>query len=111
MKIVDILTGGKEVLSDPKHWTQEHCAKDADGKPALFNAKNATCWCSVGAIAKAHGQNTGPKQYQCLGLLDRAAGALGYPDAIKLNDTANHGTVMQMFDLAIGLAREEVKDA
>lgn len=50
---VEILTGAREILSDPARWTVEASARDANGAACDVYSPEATCFCAVGALIKA----------------------------------------------------------
>lgn len=39
-----------ELLDSPNKWCQHAYAKNSRGEPVLSYAKEATCWCLIGAI-------------------------------------------------------------
>lgn len=49
---VKALEAGKELLSDPKRWTQGTVARAADGAPTGARAEAAVAWCAIGSLWK-----------------------------------------------------------
>lgn len=49
---LQILIEGRELISDPKRWTQGQTALDASMQCVFPNSQKAVCWCSLGALAK-----------------------------------------------------------
>lgn len=47
-----LLNGVKRLLSDPKHWTKETYARDANGLKVDELGDNACSWCIAGAARK-----------------------------------------------------------
>lgn len=56
MEALDVLKGAYHLLDDPKRWTANAPARDADGK-ALNNANDprAVAWCASGAMWRTRG--------------------------------------------------------
>lgn len=55
MKPRDVLLRAREVLSDPKAWTQGQFARDADGQACEPTSDKAVCFCLMGAMRKVTG--------------------------------------------------------
>lgn len=55
MKYIDALKSMDKLLSDPKKHTVAAMARDKDGKIVPPTAKNAACWCLIGALRKVMG--------------------------------------------------------
>lgn len=45
----------KELLREPKNWTQGEAARDADGHRVTANSPSAVCFCIIGAASKCYG--------------------------------------------------------
>ena len=56
--VADVLETAACILSDPKAWTRGALALDADGDEVGPISPEATCFCTVGAIARAIGDNS-----------------------------------------------------
>lgn len=52
-KEIAIIRRAREIISDPEKWTQGTYARDRDGAPIHPGDEEASCWCALGAIAKA----------------------------------------------------------
>jgi hypothetical protein len=44
----------KELLDSPERWTKGFQARNALGRPAMANSKQAMCWCLGGAINRCY---------------------------------------------------------
>ena len=110
MKPSELLIKAKAVIADPKHWTQDWYAKDAEGQPVGPRKSYAVCWCSLGAFGKvAHEENTYAARFAAAGYLDVVVDEYGYSDVSDFNDNSSHETVMRAWDKAIKLAKEDEK--
>lgn len=87
-----------ELLDGPEKWTQGEGARDENGVPVYYNAKNAVCWCLMGALAKCYGSLT-PDWYAAV---DKVNDALTQKHknilVIKWNDDPNR-TWQEVHDL------------
>ena len=54
-----LLDKAVEILSDPVRWTQEVMAADSEGNYTSYEGDSATCFCSIGAVYRAHYELTG----------------------------------------------------
>lgn len=104
MKTVDVLMKAKEIIQDPSNWMQGD-----------YSNPERTCFCSLGAIAEAlglcdeHHSDQHIDQHPASKLLHKVVGAdldSVYTFA-KYNDSHTHAEVMQAFDKAIELAKEQ----
>lgn len=55
MGVLSKLKEVRELLTDPKHFTQNEMARNEYDEPTYPNAENAMCWCLEGAICKVYG--------------------------------------------------------
>ena len=107
MKPSELLIKAKAVIADPKHWTQDVYAKDAEGQVTKTLSPDAACWCSLGALEKvAHEENTYSTHLTAAEYLDVVADECGY-GITDFNDNSGHGIVMRAWDKAIKLAKED----
>lgn len=104
---VEILTGAREILSDPARWTVEASARDADGKLCDVYSPEATCFCAVGALIKAaHTQHIDGTS----GLADTYFQAreivsdVSSKSLIDVNDYEGREAVLEILDQAIAQA-------
>ncbi len=102
MNTLEILTQGLELIRDPKHWTQEHLARDSDGAPLHFASLAAACsWCSLGALIKVCPE-IDASYYLARRHLEQAAAPLSIDN---FNDSHTHQQVVQLWEKAIEHAR------
>jgi hypothetical protein len=107
MNTVEILEKARELIIDESRWTREAYMRSADGERADEDQMDvAVCFCGVGAIAKAKGQNPmdAAESYEA-DLLAQAIGGREGIDFFDFNDTHTHAEVIAAFDLAIASAK------
>lgn len=51
LKVLKVLKGARDVLSDPERWTQGALARTASNRPVDVDDHEAKCFCLFGAIA------------------------------------------------------------
>ena len=112
MKVSEVLTQAKAKIADPKNWIQDHMACDSLGRPVSPAAPHAACWCSLGALV-ATGADVWARSDAKV-LLREAIRAPIVPgswtsDIAGYNDNHSHAEVMQMWDRAIELAKNQEK--
>lgn len=56
MKANEILTAAANLL-ETKGWTQDAFARDANGKSIKSHEESAVCFCTIGALNRASGEN------------------------------------------------------
>lgn len=109
---LETLQKARDLISDPKRWTQGAFARDTLGRD-LFDAGEEdfepVCFCSLGALAHVsglHPDGTLPGEST---LAEVIAKDLGLPPEIgfvpDFNDTHTHAEVLAAFDAAIEKAR------
>lgn len=109
MPLNQTLVAARALIADPTHWTTGTCARDEDGIPESHTAKEAVCWCAMGAIFKAIRETDpdgtrGPLENACFTALDDAVLELWPEDPsniVGVNDKRGHTAVLQAFDRAI----------
>lgn len=97
MTNLEILKAARELLSDPKRWTQYRLARDENGNEA--EVENGCSFCMLGAIAKV--SNVDPyTNYNtvCDVLYDVMPMGLGIGE---FNDRSTHAEVLAIMDKAI----------
>jgi hypothetical protein len=52
---LNLLTGIRELLTDPKRWTKGSRAQNNKGFPVFINSSEAVCFCLFGAAIKTAG--------------------------------------------------------
>lgn len=105
MKPSEVLRKARALIEKPERWTKGWFSRDADGAEVSSSNQEAVCWCSVGAIWHAVGND-----YQGL-YAARAflAEAIDDDDVTKWNDRSTHEAVVAAFDRAIALAEESAE--
>jgi hypothetical protein len=92
----ETLLKARELISDPKRWTQESFARDGRGRSASI--ANGVCFCSIGAIASVAGTNlVRPVPDSILKL----AGFKSHAEWARFNDSHTHAEALAVFDRAI----------
>ena len=110
MKPSELLIKAQAVIADPRRWTQDVYAKDAEGQDSAPCGPDAVCWCSLGALhAVAHEENTYNTRFAATRYLARVSAECGYSDVSDFNDNSSHEIVMKAWDRAIKLAKEDEK--
>lgn len=110
MDTVEVLMKARELLSDPKRWTQNWCARTAVGEITDVFSDDAVSWCSFGAIRRSAGIDA---DVGCsLDAESTLCSALGHSctaRAAEWNDTTGrtHAEVLAAFDKAIAIASQE----
>jgi hypothetical protein len=94
--IKDVLVEAREIISVPERWTLGANAIDAEGNVVDPCSKEATCWCAMGAMFKAAGED--------LALHDKAAlhlyGVTG-ASIVIVNDRDGREAALELLDQAI----------
>ena len=102
METKEVLQKAKKLILDPENWTQGVSARDKDDKSASPNSKAAISWCALGAIAAVDNSAVSHRgAYRKL--LD--VSGVGYIGSF--NDSHSHEEVLDLFDRAISLCKEE----
>ena len=110
MKPSELLIKAQAVIADPRRWTQDVYAKDAEGQVTKTLSPDAACWCSLGALEKvAHEENTYSTRSAAAGYLFEVSHECGYSGIPDFNDNSSHKVVMKAWDKAIKLAKEDEK--
>lgn len=103
MKKSEILIKSKELISNPKNWTQGMFARDEYGTPVPSISENACSWCSAGAVIKV--ANNIYVAISLFALLEKSISRAIAP--FNDNPESTHEDIMNMFDKAIELAKAE----
>ena len=102
--VVRVLTEARDLISDPKRWTQGAYARDAHGRQTYWGDPAAVCWCASGAISKAT-KLTPAQSAMNRDLVDQAQAeldsAIDHYGVFTFNDSRTHKEVLEMFDRAI----------
>lgn len=103
-----VLREARELISDPKRWTQGAFARNASGcKTGILHA-DATCWCTAGALLKVS-EGFKDEVGQANDFLDVAACQISSLGLVGVNDELGHSAVLRMFDAAIASAEKEAQ--
>lgn len=93
MNTLETLKAARELISDPKRWTQKTSARDSKGRPTFADEEEAVCWCAIGALSHVNRE----KLITCCGVLESVM-----PVGIAtFNDSHTHEEVLALFDKAI----------
>lgn len=111
-----ILVRARELIAEPKNWTQGVMARDRTGDATLPGDKHATCFCTAGAVYRAEidawreGYGTPVERVVASSgatfAIAKAIEAREFGDNVSIvtfNDrpTTTHADVLQIFDAAI----------
>lgn len=104
--VISHLSAMRNLLADPKSWTQGASARNKWGGVELSFSPSAVCWCLIGASARIDG-----RLFSDMRSIDAMIRALpdGFSDVVAFNDaeTTTHADVLAVIDRAIALAKEE----
>lgn len=107
MSTVEILQKARDLISDPKRWTQDAYARDDFGNETVSFGSSAVpessiCFCSIGAIASvAKSTITEAETGEAFKLIEAGISA----ELAVYNDTHTHAEVLAAFDRAIEKAK------
>lgn len=115
MKPSEILIAARELLSDEKNWVKGYYAFNEFRDQREVQDNDASCFCMVGALAKASGAKTGmgpdDDSYENVSTpeVDYLVMATGNSHIPNFNDASQrtHAEVIAAFDQAIKLAQAE----
>ena len=99
--VLQLLTEGRELISDPKRWTTGEFARDEHERAVFVYDPKAVCWCSVGAIHKVEGPPTPSSGENTWPALRALHAATACRNIAKYNDTHSHAEVLAIWDKAI----------
>jgi hypothetical protein len=91
-------------------WTKGAFARDANGNEVFIWSPLAVCWCAEGALKRCRLPRTIDDSISSLfdrRDLNQVAAILFGQDMTAVNDDLGHAAVMQMYDKAIELARDD----
>ena len=115
IKVLKVLKGARDVLSDPERWTQGALARTASNRPVDVDDHEATCFCLFGAIAHVGiglARSSDPTATDIAGsfvaadvVFDAIREMENYTElsVVSWNDNPdrNHAEVVQLLDTAI----------
>ncbi len=96
---LQVLKGAMGILRDPKQWTTGLFAKDIDGNMCSPSSTVACCFCAVGAIRKAAGNESGV----AILAMNKLCDFLGVENLPSWNDHIDrkHSEVIDAFEKTI----------
>ena len=95
MTVKQDLQAARDLITDPKHWTQNTPARDMTGKPCNSDAPEAVCFCIYGAVG--HVTQCDITRYgSCVASIMEVEDSPGF-----FNDTHNHQEVLDLLDRTI----------
>ena len=102
MKTKEILIKARELIAQPEHWTQYEMARDVDGNPVEWDAREAYSFCSLGAIDRASNwQNDDAVEMAFTKLKLWARENTNCDMITEFNDHTTHAKVIAAFDEVI----------
>ena len=109
---VEILKAARDLIAKPANWTQGEYARGPDGTPFIEVVPEATCFCSIGAVAKVMGCPVlEADRSEAVRLLVEAAEASIPSELTIFNDESTHSEVLALFSKAISSAEEKQGEA
>lgn len=87
------------IVENPKQWTRGAYARQKNGDPINPIGNKACCWCALGALIKADGDQD--NYLKALYALNDASMQYRGISPNKLNDLGSHAEVIEMFKRAI----------
>ena len=105
MKASRILKKARKLITNPKRWTQGASAKNKEGISVSAGGPLAKQWCAIGAIMKCNPIVVGTYDYALASDFFRRA--VDSPSVSEFNDDHTHEEVLEAFDKAIELAKQD----
>lgn len=105
--VLELLLAAKALIADKKNWTQGASARNKHNNPCQTESMDAVCFCSLGALARVtpYGSRNAVKlQADAITYLYKA---LPTPSLASFNDHHTHEEVMEVWDKAIYLAKQD----
>ncbi|APH74148.1 DUF6197 family protein [Aquibium oceanicum] len=100
MTPTEILIKARELIADPKHWTQGQLARSNTGSYINPQHPSAVCFCSIGALERAAGGEFNDAYYEARARLRDTLNRC----IASFNDNHTHAQVLAKFDEAINHA-------
>lgn len=115
MNELETLKAVRDLLSDPKRWTQGAFARHESGAPIGPRERGASCWCLRGAVIKVDPTSGGDGPIMAIGAAMHELQGIGsrpfndLASIARFNDAPvrRHHEIMKVIDLAI--KNEEAK--
>ena len=108
--ILETLLSARKLIANPARWTTKVCSRNTAGNRVQVFDANATCWCALGAVYYVS-QNDIPLYQSTLEFIEDKHKEELLEECqllLEFNDSRTHEEVVEMFDKAIELARQEV---
>lgn len=111
MTEIEVLEAAKKIIED-NTWIKFHFAKDDDGNAVETNHSSATCFCAVGALSRAAGDDT-TIYLSAIDIMNKAVNDLTRKTPTWTSQYNDHVAnskedIYKLFDKAIELAKEAV---
>lgn len=115
MTPLEIMKEAREILTNPAQWTQGVYARDEAGCGVNWEDEAATCFCALGAIRKAGGEEWLYVDDAAIELLvaalpsdwkQKTDGMPPRPHYYNDDEATTHADVLAWFDRAIEIASE-----
>ncbi|SKB62712.1 DUF6197 family protein [Sphingopyxis flava] len=87
----------RDLLADPQRWTQHYCGRTIEGTPITVPAREAVCFCLMGAIYQTQGSDFGGNINEIEDHLN-ASPLLNGVSYVRFNDTHTHAEVLALLD-------------
>lgn len=106
---IEILTGVRDLLSDPERWTQGASARNVAGESVDLFSEDAVCFCAVGAFYRvsfpaAPDFENKDRDHAYWAARELLFPFLGDKSLVDLNDGDGREAVLDALDKAIGAA-------
>lgn len=105
MTNLEVLKAARELLSEPKRWTQHATARTTGGIPTDPKDPNAITWDATGAIDKFC-----TSTLQVINVVGIVTDAINNPSMADLNDNHHHADVLAAFDKAIATLQADASE-
>ena len=101
-----ILVRARELLSDPKSWTQDVMARSVRGTPVVTHSKRARSFCVEGAIERAGLKTTRKVRERARRIVYEKIASSTFVNITLWNDAPQrtHAEVLALLDKAIAAA-------
>jgi hypothetical protein len=95
-----LLIDARKLLTDPKNWTQQVAARNAQGHETQAKSVTAVCWCSLGALTHCR-PDVEDRAYIYNVAYETLLQATPNGMVASFNDNSTHEEVLELFDRAI----------
>ena len=98
------LRRARALIAQQTGWTRGVLSRAVGGRPVMWHAEDACCWCAVGALHRAAYDLVGDFGGSFLVADEIVGGALAAsfpPNLAWINDTRGHAAVLALFDCAL----------